>query len=146
MAGGQADPEPGNVQIQYGLYGKLGCEDGLRCGQALCGFKDYSTLTGVHRHLTAALLAEMQDVRVAPRVFENSETEFRYSRCFCQGGVEAPCCHGSRVAKYVLWKAEEKWRAKGWGLSFGGQHDNKHVLRGHDVGRELQVVHRQTDT
>ena len=35
-----------------------------------------------------------------------------------------------RVAKYVLWKAEEKWRAKGWGLPFGGQHDNEYVLRG----------------
>ena len=28
------------------------------------------------------------------------------------------------------WKAEEKWRAKGWGLSFGGQHDNEYTLRG----------------
>ena len=33
-----------------------------------------------------------------------------------------------RIAKYVL--AEEKWRAKSWGLSFGGQHDNEHTLRG----------------
>ena len=35
-----------------------------------------------------------------------------------------------RVAKYVLWKAEEKWKAKGWRLPFGGQHDNDYVLRG----------------
>ena len=35
-----------------------------------------------------------------------------------------------RVAKYVLWKAEEKWKAKGWGVTFGGQHDNEYVLRG----------------
>ena len=35
-----------------------------------------------------------------------------------------------RVAKYVLWKAEEKWKANGWGLPFGGQHDNEYVLRG----------------
>ena len=35
-----------------------------------------------------------------------------------------------RVAKYVLWKAEEKWRARGCGLPFGGQHDDEHVLRG----------------
>ena len=34
------------------------------------------------------------------------------------------------VAKYVLWKAEEKWKANGWGLPFGGQHDNEYVLRG----------------
>ena len=72
------------------------------------------TLTGVHGHLTAALLAEMQDVRGSAS-FENSETEFRYSRCIRQGGVEAP----------VLW-----WRAKGWGFSFGGQYDNEYTLRG----------------
>ena len=34
------------------------------------------------------------------------------------------------MAKYVLWKAEEKWKAKGWGLPFGAQHENEHVLRG----------------
>ena len=33
------------------------------------------TLTGVHGHLTAALLAELQDVRESA-CFENSETEF----------------------------------------------------------------------
>ena len=65
------------------------------------------TLTGVHGHLTAALLAEMQDVHRSASI-DNSETEFRYSRCIRQGGV--------RVAKYVLWKAEEKWRAKRLGV------------------------------
>ena len=35
-----------------------------------------------------------------------------------------------RVAKYVLWKAEEKWKTRGWGLSFGGESDNAYVLRG----------------
>ena len=35
-----------------------------------------------------------------------------------------------RIAKYLLWKAEEKWRAKGWGLSFGGQDDKECSLRG----------------
>ena len=33
------------------------------------------TLTGVHGHVAAALLAEMQDVR-GSACFENSETEF----------------------------------------------------------------------
>ena len=36
------------------------------------------TLTGGHRHLTAASLAEMQDVR-GTASFKNSEAEFRYS-------------------------------------------------------------------
>ena len=44
--------------------------------------------------------------------------------------VWRPLCCGGRIAKYVLWKSEEKWRAKGWGLSFGGQHDNACLLRG----------------
>ena len=79
-------------------------------------------------HLTAALLAEMQDVRGSAS-FENCETELRYSRCIRQGDVEAPVLW-RLIAKYVLWKAEEKWRAQGWGLSFGGQHDNEHTLRG----------------
>ena len=35
-----------------------------------------------------------------------------------------------RIAKYLLWKAEKKWRARGWGLSFGGQYDNENTLRG----------------
>ena len=82
----------------------------------------------MHGHLTAALLTEMQDVRGSPS-FENSETEFRYSRSIRQGGVEAPMMWG-RVAKCVLCKAEEKWRAKGSRLSCGGQHDNDYTLRG----------------
>ena len=47
------------------------------------------TLTGVHGNLTAALLAEMQDVR-GSATFKNCETEFRYSQFIRQGGVEAP--------------------------------------------------------
>ena len=47
------------------------------------------TLTGLHGHVATALLAEMQDVR-GSACSENSETEFRYSRCIRQGGVEAP--------------------------------------------------------
>ena len=86
------------------------------------------TLIGVHGHLTAAPLAEMRDVRESAS-FENSETEVRYSRCIRQGGVEAPVLWG-RVAKDVLWKAEKKWKIKGWELPFGGQHDNDFVLRG----------------
>ena len=34
-----------------------------------------------------------------------------------------------RVAKYVLWKAEDRWKARGWGLSFGVDSDNEYVLR-----------------
>ena len=42
MTRGQADrPAARIVQTQYGLYGKLGREDGLSCGQALSGIKDF---------------------------------------------------------------------------------------------------------
>ena len=40
------------------------------------------------------LLAEMQDVQ-GSACFENCETEFTYSRCIRQGGVEAPVFAGS---------------------------------------------------
>ena len=40
-------------------------------------------------HVVAALWEEMKDVR-SSACFENSETEFRYSRCIRQRSVEAP--------------------------------------------------------
>ena len=40
-------------------------------------------------HVVAALREEMKDVR-SSACFENSETEFRCSRCIRQGSVEAP--------------------------------------------------------
>ena len=81
------------------------------------------TLTVVHGNPTAALLAR------GSASFESCETQFLYSRCIRQGGVEAPILW-ERTAKYVLWKSEEKWSAKGWGLLFGGQHDIEYKLRG----------------
>ena len=85
------------------------------------------SLFRTHGHVVAALLAEMQDVK-GSACFENCETEFRYSKCTRQGGVEAPVLWG-RVAKYVLRKAEERWKVRGWGLSFGEESDNEYVLR-----------------
>ena len=79
------------------------------------------TLTGVHGHLTAALLAEMQDVRGSGS-FENSETEFRYSRCISQGNVSAPVLFG-RVCQIC---AAEKLKLE---LSLGREHDSKYTLR-----------------
>ena len=34
-----------------------------------------------------------------------------------------------RVTKYVLWQAEERWKARSWELSFGGKNDNEYLLR-----------------
>ena len=57
--------------------------------------------------MVADLLAEMQDVKGSAR-FENCDKEFGYSKCVRQGGVEAP------VLWDVLWKAEERWKARVW--------------------------------
>ena len=88
------------------------------------------TLTGVHGHLTAALLAEVQDVRRSA-CFENTETEFSGVRgAFVNAvGVLWRWRGSSFAVGVLLWKAE-KCRAKRWGLPFGGQHDNEYVLRG----------------
>ena len=35
-----------------------------------------------------------------------------------------------RLARCVLRKAEEKWKAREWRVAFGGKYDNEYVLRG----------------
>ena len=45
------------------------------------------------------------------------------------GGVEAPGLWG-RVAKYVLWTAEEKWKTKGWRLALGGKRNDELLFTG----------------
>ena len=37
------------------------------------------------------------------------------------------CC--GDVWPDVLWKAEQKWKATGWGFPFAGRNENEHVLR-----------------
>ena len=96
------------------------------------------TFSGVHGHVAAALLKEMQDVR-GSACFENCETEFRYSRCIRQGGAEAPVLW-ERVAKYVLRKAEEKWKARGWGLPFIAENDKRTRAAGYGVGGQLLAI------
>ena len=108
----RTDLQPGMYRYNTAFVASLDVKTAFDVAMPLVVSK-ILTLTGVHGHLTAALLAEMQDLR-GSACFETSETEFRYSRCTRQGGVEAPVLWG-RVAKYVLWKAEGKWKAKGWG-------------------------------
>ena len=75
------------LQGQDGLHSKLGREIGCRCKPSVVS--KIPSLTGVHGHVVAATLAEMQDVH-GSACFENCEIEFRYSKCIRQGGVEAP--------------------------------------------------------
>ena len=72
------------------------------------------TLTGVHGHLTAALLAGMQDVR-GSACFEKRETEVRYPRCIRQGGVEALCC-GVAVPNTYFGKLKSSGRPEAGGF------------------------------
>ena len=57
------------------------------CAIALLGV--FSKWYTTDRSLHVGAEREMQDVR-GSTCFENSETEFRYSKCIRQGGVEAP--------------------------------------------------------
>ena len=123
----RVDLQPGRFRYNTAFMASLDVKTAFDVAKPAVVSKILS-LTGVHGNLTAALLAEMQDVRGSGSL-ENCETEFRYSRCIRQGGVEAPVLW-RRSAKFVLWNAEEKWRAKGWGLSFGGQYDNEYTLCG----------------
>ena len=84
------------------------------------------TCMGIHGHVAAVLLKEKTDVR-GFALFENCETEFRFSRCIRQGSEESPVlCE--RWVKYVWRKAERKWKAKGWRIMFGG--DDEHRFSG----------------
>ena len=49
-------------------------------------------------------------------------------------------CYGDVWPKYVLWKAEENWKARGWSLPFGGKNDNDDALQVYDVGRQLLAI------
>ena len=120
------DLEPGMFKYKTMFMASLDVKTAFDVAKPLVVSKILS-LIGAHGHVVAALLAEMQDVK-GSACLENCETEFRYSKCIRQGGLEAPVLWG-RVAKYVLWKAEEKWKARGWGLSFGGESDNEYILR-----------------
>ena len=83
----RVDLQPRRYNYNTVFRGKPGCQDGIQRGQAPSGIKD-APLKGVHGHLTVTLLVEMQDVW-GSACFQISETEFRYSRCIRQGGVEA---------------------------------------------------------
>ena len=116
MAGKQAQGlGTRQIQIQDDVHGQPGCEDGVRCGQTVGGVEDFLPHWNP-REPGCSVAGRKQNVR-GSACFENCETEFRYSRCIRQGGVEAPILWG-RVAKYVIWKVE-KWKARGWSLSLG---------------------------
>ena len=72
--------------------------------------------------MLAALLAEMKDVR-GSGCFESCETEF--CRPNFSNRVEAPELW-RRVAKYVLWKVQEKWKTRS-GVSLSEEHLMKSI-------------------
>ena len=84
----RVDPQPGRFRYHTAFTASLDVKTAFDVARPAVVSK-ILTLTGVHGHLTAALLAEMQNVRGSAS-FENSETEFRYTRCIRQGVVKAP--------------------------------------------------------
>ena len=64
------------TDTQHGLYGKLGLEDGLRCGQAFQGIKDSHPDKSPRTPDSRFSRSDMQDVRGSSS-FQNSETGFR---------------------------------------------------------------------
>ena len=107
----------GVLQIQHGFLGELGRGDGVR---------RILSLTGVHGHVAASLLAEMQDVQ-GSACFENRETKFRYSRCIRHGGVQAPVL---RRRENVLWKSRGKVEGQRMGYYLRKEYHNQYVLLG----------------
>ena len=85
--------------------------------------------TGVHGHVAAALLAEMQDVQ-GSACFENCETEFRHSRCIRQGRC---CVVGTRGQIRVM---ESRGKVEGQRLGTYLRRRERQRVRAakHDVG------------
>ena len=92
----QTDLQPGLYRYNTAFVVSLDMKDGIRRGQAFSGIED----THLDRRTPDGCFADRNAGRSGVRVL-------RYSRCLRQGGVEAPVLWG-RVAKYELWKAEEK--------------------------------------
>ena len=70
-------------------------------------------LTGVHGHVAAALLAEMQGVR-GSACLENCETEFKHSRCIRQGVEAVGTCGQKRVVESRGKVEGQRLRASLW--------------------------------
>ena len=76
--------------------------------------------------------------RARVRMLRELRDGFPLFQVHTQGGVEAPVLWG-RVTKYVLWKAEERWKVRGWGLSFGWR-VNLTTIAECDVGGQLLAI------
>ena len=127
-------------QTQHGLRGELGRENGVERAETSVVSRIQS-LTGVHGHVAAALLVEMQDVQ-GSACFENCETEFRYSRCIRQGRVEAPVLWGARGQIRVK---ESRGKVEGQRMETSLRRGQRQRVRaaGHDVGGHLLAILRQ---
>ena len=112
------------LQVQYGLWGKLGCEDGIRRDYTFSDFKD----SHLARTLNSCSLGRNARRSAIP-VLRKKGHGFRCSKCVRQSGMEAPEL-GGRVAKFSVRTTDEKWKTQTWGLPFSGQHNIEHVLRG----------------
>ena len=72
----------------------------------------------VHEHVVATLLEETEDVTC----FENCETVFPVTPDVSDKVAWKHQCSW-KEAKIVLWRVEEKWKARGCRIWFGGEVD-----------------------
>ena len=98
------------------------------------------TLTEVHGHPTAALLAEMQDVRRSA-CFENSETEFRYKVRPPRGGKGSGLV-GMRCHLHTM-ESPKVMARQLLGTTFLAENMTLSTCCGDDVGRQLLAILRQ---
>ena len=92
------------------------------------------SLTRVHGHVAAALLAEIQGFQ-GSACFENCETQFS---CIRQGGVEAPVLW-RRVAKYVV-ESRGKVEGQKTGTYFQRRERQRIYDARYDVGGQSLVI------
>ena len=86
------------------------------------------TLTRVHGHLTAASLAEMQDVP-GSACFAKKRDRIQVLEMYSPRRCPRLRCYGAALPNTYSGKLK-KWKTNGWVLPFGGQHENEYVLRG----------------
>ena len=115
------------LQLLDGVCGKLGCEDGARCGQALRGVLN-SNPDGDTRTRCGSSFEGKKDVRGCA-CFENCETEFRYSKCIREEGWRLQCVIAKSGQIRFVESLEER-KARRWDFAFGGDGDDEYLFRG----------------
>ena len=87
------------------------------------------TLTGVHGHVTAALLAEMQDLRVSV-IRKQRDGGSGIRDVSARVGVRGSDVVGDAWPNTYCGKQKKNGRPEGVSCHLAGKHDNEYVMRG----------------